>query len=86
MSLKNKSGRHIRYWVAFALVGGAIAAAAVVVSVRSSSAAGDALGQPPPEWIANGGSWPAHDHDLFNTRATTVSASTCFLESAQEAV
>jgi uncharacterized cupredoxin-like copper-binding protein len=29
------------------------------------------LGQPPPEWAANASSWPAHHHDLSNTRATT---------------
>ena len=28
-------------------------------------------GQPPPEWSASAGSWPAHNHDLANTRATT---------------
>ena len=32
------------------------------------------MGQPPPEWAANAGSWPAHNHDLSNTRATTQSA------------
>jgi outer membrane protein assembly factor BamB len=32
------------------------------------------LGQPPPEWAANAGSWPAHNHDLANTRATAQSA------------
>jgi alcohol dehydrogenase (cytochrome c) len=74
MSLTSKVGRRIRYWVAFALVGGAIAAAAVVASVGSSSATGDAVGQPPPEWITNAGSWPAHNYDLSNTRATTQSA------------
>jgi alcohol dehydrogenase (cytochrome c) len=29
------------------------------------------VGQPPPEWAANAGSWPAHNYDLSNTRATT---------------
>src|SRR6185436_18786376 len=28
-------------------------------------------GQPPPEWAANAGAWPAHNYDLSNTRATT---------------
>ena len=32
-----------------------------------------AVGQPPPEWAANAGAWPAHNHDLSNTRATTQS-------------
>jgi len=31
------------------------------------------LGQPPPEWAENTGSWPAHNYDLANTRATTQS-------------
>jgi outer membrane protein assembly factor BamB len=31
------------------------------------------VGQPPPEWTANAGAWPAHNHDLSNTRATTQS-------------
>src|SRR4029077_10361579 len=30
-----------------------------------------AAGQPPPEWAANAGAWPAHNYDLANTRATT---------------
>ena len=33
-----------------------------------------AVGQPPPEWAANAGAWPAHNYDLANTRATTQSA------------
>jgi alcohol dehydrogenase (cytochrome c) len=39
----------------------------------SNSAGGDAfvVGQAPPEWGANAGSWPAHNYDLSNTRATT---------------
>lgn len=43
----------------------------------SSSAAGQAsaaasgVGQPPPEWAANAGAWPAHNYNLANTRATT---------------
>jgi outer membrane protein assembly factor BamB len=73
MSFKNKVGRGLHGWAALAVVGAAIAAAAVVVSADSPSASGDALGQPPPEWTANAGSWPAHNHDLLNTRATTAS-------------
>jgi outer membrane protein assembly factor BamB len=72
MSFKNKMSRRVRGWAALAVLGGAIAAAVAVVVSSSSSAAGDPLGQPPPEWTANAGSWPAHDHDLFNTRATTA--------------
>ena len=39
----------------------------------SSPASGEtsAVGQPPPEWAANAGAWPAHNYDLSNTRATT---------------
>ena len=32
-----------------------------------------AVGNPPPEWVENAGAWPAHNHDLSNTRATTSS-------------
>jgi glucose dehydrogenase len=54
----------------------ALAAAGVLAAVAALigwSTAGEAspLGQPPPEWAANAGSWPAHNHDLSNTRATT---------------
>jgi outer membrane protein assembly factor BamB len=31
------------------------------------------VGQPPPEWAANAGAWPAHNYDLSNSRATTQS-------------
>jgi glucose dehydrogenase len=49
---------------------------AVVVLVSWTTASSgrthaSALGQPPPEWAANAGSWPAHSYDLSNTRATT---------------
>jgi outer membrane protein assembly factor BamB len=37
-------------------------------SVADAQAPG--VGQPPPEWVANAGAWPAHNHDLSNTRAT----------------
>ena len=37
----------------------------------SSSGQSSAVGQPPPEWTANADSWPAHNYDLANTRATT---------------
>jgi glucose dehydrogenase len=38
-------------------------------SSKASHAA--AVGQPPPESAANADAWPAHNHDLSNTRATT---------------
>ncbi len=48
----------------------------VALACGGSSAASQAsaVGQPPPEWAANAGAWPAHNHDLANTRATTQSA------------
>ena len=62
--------------VALSLAGGLAVVAAVVGGGSGSSAAeqAPALGQPPPEWAANAGAWPAHNHDLSNTRATTQSA------------
>ncbi len=56
-----------------ALAGALATALAVVGLIGGSPAAGDtaALGQPPPEWAANAGSWPAHNYDISNTRATT---------------
>ena len=71
MSFLNKIGRRVRGWAALAVVGSAVAATPAVALAGSSSAAGDALGQPPPEWTANANAWPAHNHDLANTRATT---------------
>jgi len=50
----------------------AVAAAALAALVPASPAA-HARGKPPPEWAANAGGWPAHNHDLANTRATTRS-------------
>jgi glucose dehydrogenase len=53
----------------------ASALAAVVTAVVGLAAtagpASAAVGQPPPEWTANAGAWPAFNHDLANTRATT---------------
>ena len=48
-------------------------AVAVILSLSASTAGGGAreVGQPPPEWAANSGSWPSHNYDLSNTRATT---------------
>ena len=53
-----------------------IAGALVVMAgfaglATGSSASSSPVGQPPPEWAANAGAWPAHNHDLVNTRATT---------------
>jgi outer membrane protein assembly factor BamB len=58
------------------LAGALVAIAALAGFGGGSPAAGQVsgLGQPPPEWAANAGTWPAHNHDLSNTRATTQSA------------
>jgi outer membrane protein assembly factor BamB len=53
---------------------GAVAALAVGGGVAVGATSGDGSperGQAPPEWAANAGSWPAHNYDLQNTRATT---------------
>jgi outer membrane protein assembly factor BamB len=41
--------------------------------VAGAQAPASPVGQPPPEWGANAGAWPAHNYDLSNTRATTQS-------------
>src|SRR6266576_2228960 len=51
-----------------ALAAGVTAAVALAVTAGQASAA---VGQPPSEWAANAGAWPAHNYDLANTRATT---------------
>jgi glucose dehydrogenase len=73
MSFQNKVRPRAFAWFALGSAGVALAIAAVVGWAGSSAAAVDALGQPPPEWTANAGSWPAHNHDLANTRATSAS-------------
>ena len=44
---------------------------AAVALAATAGQASAAVGQPPPEWAANAGAWPAHNYDLANTRATT---------------
>ena len=58
---------------ALAVAGVLLAVVTTVGWAGSSLATGhaSAVGQPPPEWAANAASWPAHNHDLSNTRATT---------------
>jgi len=51
-----------------------IVARGLVASTATATSAAAAVGQPPPEWLENAGAWPAHNHDLSNTRATTQSA------------
>jgi outer membrane protein assembly factor BamB len=64
-----------RIHACLALAVALVAAAALAGAGGGSRAAGQvpSVGQPPPEWGANAGSWPAHNHDLSNTRATTQS-------------
>jgi glucose dehydrogenase len=50
-----------------------LATCALAVAPAASPADG-AVGRPPPEWSAGGALWPAHNHDLANTRATTSTA------------
>ncbi len=59
--------------IALAIAGVLVTVAALVAWAGSSPASGEtsAVGQPPPEWAANAGAWPAHNYDLSNTRATT---------------
>ena len=73
MSFTNKVRTGPRGRRALALSGAVVAVVALAASVSAVSASGDAstVGQPPPEWAANAGSWPAHNYDLSNTRATT---------------
>jgi hypothetical protein len=65
--------------LALCLAGAIVAVVAVAVAVAGfgtgskADAQAPAVGQPPPEWAANAGAWPAHNHDLSNTRATTQS-------------
>ncbi len=62
-------GRRVVLAVAVSLA--AVAAVAGLASASSTGGKASAVGQPPPEWAANTGSWPAHNYDLSNTRATT---------------
>jgi alcohol dehydrogenase (cytochrome c) len=56
-------------WRRFGLL--AFGAAAIAASFALSASAGPSVGQPPPEVTAEGDSWPAHNFDLSNSRATT---------------
>jgi outer membrane protein assembly factor BamB len=52
-------------------IAGALAVVVGFAGLATDSAASTSpVGQPPPEWAANAGEWPAHNHDLANTRAT----------------
>jgi outer membrane protein assembly factor BamB len=68
------SAKKIRRAWAVLLLGGVLAAvAAVGGGSAGAQSPASPVGQPPPEWAANAGEWPAHNYDLSNTRATTQS-------------
>jgi outer membrane protein assembly factor BamB len=70
---KLRPGR--RPLAAFSIAGAVVALFALVGFGRTAAtdAQAPSVGQPPPEWAANAGAWPAHNYDLSNTRATTQS-------------
>jgi hypothetical protein len=73
----SRSSRPARHRMSLALVAaGALTALAVssAVGLAASTRSASAVGQAPPEWVANADSWPAHNYDLANTRATTRTA------------
>ena len=51
-----------------------VLAVSAAVGLAASTRGASGVGQAPPEWAANAGSWPAHNYDLANTRATTRTA------------
>src|SRR5439155_5696438 len=72
MSFTNRIRTRPRGRAAIVIAGAFVVAALAAwggISSGSSHAAG--VGQPPPEWAENADSWPAHNYDLANTRATT---------------
>jgi outer membrane protein assembly factor BamB len=75
MSLTNKIRRSLRGEVALIFAGALVAVAALAGLAGGAWARGstDAVGQPPPEWAVNAGSWPAHNFDLANSRANMQS-------------
>src|SRR6266849_8645934 len=61
-------------YAAVTVAASAIVASAIVIGWGGGASAAThaaTVGQPPPEWAENAGSWPAHNYDLANTRATT---------------
>ncbi|HEX8857467.1 MAG TPA: PQQ-binding-like beta-propeller repeat protein [Thermoleophilaceae bacterium] len=50
-----------------------LAGALLAIAALAGTAHASGPGQPPPEWAANAGEWPAHNYDLANTRATAQS-------------
>jgi hypothetical protein len=61
------SSVHRRYRILLGAVAmAALAGAFAVVGLARTSA-----GSPPPEYLLQTDSWPAHNYDLANSRATT---------------
>src|SRR6266849_3888112 len=61
-------------YAAVTVAASAIVASAIVIGWGGGASAAThaaTVGQPPPEWAENAGSWPAHNYDLSNTRATS---------------
>jgi len=73
MSFTNRIRTRPRRRAALVVAGVFVAAAALAAwgGISSGSSDAVAVGQPPPEWAENADSWPAHNYDLANTRATT---------------
>jgi outer membrane protein assembly factor BamB len=73
MSFTNRIRTRPRRRAALVVAGVFVAAVALAAwgGISSGSSDAVAVGQPPPEWAENTGSWPAHNYDLANTRATT---------------
>ena len=57
--------------LALTACGGGSSSGSSSTSSSPPASNGGAVGNPPPEWAANANSWPAHNYDLSNTRATT---------------
>ncbi len=73
MSFTNRIRRRPPGRAAIVIAGAFVASAALAAwgGISSGNSDAVAVGQPPPEWAENTGSWPAHNYDLANTRATT---------------
>jgi outer membrane protein assembly factor BamB len=73
MSFTNRIRTRPPRRAAIVIAGAFVASAALAAwgGISSGNSDAVAVGQPPPEWAENTGSWPAHNYDLANTRATT---------------
>src|SRR5712691_11669114 len=73
MSFRNRVRPFLRGRAALVIAGTLVAAVVLAAwaGISSGSSHAAAVGQPPPEWAENADSWPAHNYDLANTRATT---------------